>query len=229
MLSRIRARIRAARRRAAAWRRILAKRIRQLQEALRRKREREHAPRYGCDWAYGSISPASLKAARKDFACRYLSPESAKNLTPAEARANSAAGIDNVVVWESTGNRAAEGYAAGVSDAQEALRQANACGKPRNAPIFFAIDFEARGPDVDAYFRGVSNVLGVKRTGAYGGRAALAYLFALKRIGAGWQTYAWSGGQWLPQAHLRQYLNGSNIAGVEVDLDEATHPDYGGW
>jgi len=43
MLNRIRARIRAARRRAAAWRRIVAKRIRQLREALKRKRERNLA------------------------------------------------------------------------------------------------------------------------------------------------------------------------------------------
>jgi hypothetical protein len=207
-----------------------AKAVRYLRSLIRRLTKRRRAAhREGADWAYGEISPKALKAAGKSFVCRYLSYTPSKNLDAAEAKRYGEAGIDCVVVWETTGTRATAGYEAGIVDAKRALSLARKCGKPNSAPIFFAVDFEASGPEVRAYFEGTRSVLGVERNGAYAGRGAMTYLFDEKIIGHGWQTYAWSNGEWDKRAHLRQVQNGVTLAGVEVDLDVSTAASFGQW
>lgn len=206
-----------------------AKAVRYLKSLIRKLTGRKAEHREGVDWAYGEISPAALEAAGKSFVCRYLSYTPSKNLDPEEAKRYAEAGIDCVVVWETTGTRATAGFDAGVTDARRALSLASKCGKPESAPIFFAVDFEAHGPEVRAYFEGTRSVLGVERNGAYAGFGAMSYLFDVKLIGHGWQTYAWSGGRWEKRAHLRQYRNGEHLAGVEVDLDRSTAASFGQW
>lgn len=206
-----------------------AKAVRYLRALIRKLTQRKPKHREGVDWAYGEISPAALKAAGKSFVCRYLSYTPSKNLDPQEARRYAEAGIDCVVVWETTAQRAIAGREAGIRDARRALSLAHQCGKPNSAPIFFAVDFEASGPEIRAYFEGTKSVLGVERNGAYSGRKAMTYLFDEKLIGYGWQTYAWSNGEWEKRAHLRQVENGVTLAGVEVDLDVSTARDFGQW
>ncbi len=89
------------------------------------------------------------------------------------------------------------------------------------------------------YYRGVASVIGLDRTGAYGGYNTIKYLFDAGVIRWGWQTYAWSsfadepGGQiylhWDPQAQLRQVKNGVLIGGVDCDLDDSMAADFGQW
>jgi hypothetical protein len=186
-------------------------------------------PAFGLDWSYATLTPKQLQAAGVKFVCRYLSPDPGKNLSLKESAALGKAGIKRIVVWESTANRALEGITAGAQDAHAALEQANALKMPATAPIYFAIDFEAAGPDVEAYFQGVAGVLGHSRTGAYGGYAALAYLLNKHAIAYVWQTYAWSRGKWVPGAHLLQYDNGREISGQQVDFDHALTADCGWW
>ena len=57
----------------------------------------------------------------------------------------------------------------------------------------------------------------------------ISHLFDAGLIGYGWQTYAWSDGQWDHRAQLRQYSNGHTIAGVGVDYDQSTAVDFGQW
>jgi hypothetical protein len=189
-------------------------------------------PLFGIDWAWGNPSIAELQKAGVKFACRYLSHDKSKNLDAAEAKALSAAGINVVVVWETSAGRALAGRAAGEKDAHDAKAQALACGMPAGRPIYFAVDFDMKltqRAQVADYFRGVASVLGTGRVGAYGGVLVIDSLLADKLITWAWQTYAWSGGAWNEHAHIQQYANGKTLAGVSCDYDRAMRRDYGQW
>ncbi|MGZ4326443.1 MAG: DUF1906 domain-containing protein [Solirubrobacteraceae bacterium] len=192
------------------------------------------AQRFGLDWSVARPpSDKALAAAGVTFACRYLSHTPAKNLKRLEANHLSSIGIDLVVVWETTANRALAGHDAGVADATEALRQANNLGMPDDRPIYFAIDFDATAHqlshEITEYFRGVNEVLGVGRTGVYGGYRQVGAMFDAGLVAFGWQTYAWSAGQWDGRAQMQQYRNDQFIGGVSVDFDRATADDFGQW
>jgi hypothetical protein len=185
------------------------------------------------DYAWGRPGPAALKAAGVGAAIRYLSHDSTgKNLDKAEAKALSDAGIGIGVVWESTSNRALDGHAAGAQDARDAEAQAKACGMPDGHPIYFAVDLDASSGQqgaINDYLRGAASVLGVHRVGLYGGYGPISRSFDAGTITWGWQTYAWSGGQWDSRAQLQQYSNDHLINGVGVDYDRAVKADFGQW
>lgn len=188
---------------------------------------------YGIDYT-GGLAAATIDRATVDghqisFVCRYLSGFS-KDLTPAEARDLSAAGLEIVLVWETTAARAEAGSSAGISDARAALAEAERCGMPAGRPIYFAVDIDTTvGPNITAYFQGVNHIMGVSRSGVYGGYKVVKALFDKKLVAYGWQTYAWSGGQWDPRAQLQQYSNNHTISGHSVDYDRSTVSDFGQW
>jgi hypothetical protein len=188
---------------------------------------------FGVDYAWGRPGGAALKSAGAKFVCRYLSHDtSGKNLTRAEARQLSDAGIWIVVVWESGKSRALASRAAGQEDARAARKQAEDCGMPDDRPIFFAVDFDATSSQqsaINAYLDGVAAVLGRDRVGLYAGYGPIKRAFDAKKITWGWQTYAWSRGRWDNRAHIQQYLNDQKINGVGVDHDRAMTEDYGQW
>lgn len=187
----------------------------------------------GIDYSWGRPRPEAIRAAGYTFASRYLSYDTTgKNLTAGEAQALSAAGIDVVANWEWSATDALGGYSAGVSHAQEAQRQALACGMPASRPIYFSVDFDAtpgQQATINSYFDGVAAVIGRGRIGAYGGFYPIQRLFDAGKIAWGWQTYAWSGGQWDSRAQVRQVLNGITVDGADCDLDEAWAFDFGQW
>src|SRR5882762_4380329 len=187
---------------------------------------------FGVDYVSGPAIDA-LKAAGVTFVCRYLSQENEqtkiKLLSLGEAKMLSQAGIPIVSNYEWYANRAIEGRASGVPDAQIAAAQHAACGGPASKPIYFSVDEDVSGDQVADYFRGVSSVIGLARTGAYGSYRVLKYLFDNHLITWGWQAYAWSGGQWEIRAHIQQYQNGMSIAGASVDYNRAIKSDFGQW
>lgn len=195
----------------------------------------ETAPRAGVDFAWGRPSIGALKDHGVTFVARYLSHDGSKNLTASEREAYRKAGIEVIVIWESTGGRALEGRSAGSEDARAAYQQAVACGIPLDQdrrlkrPIYFAVDTDASAEQVAQYFAGVAETLGHFNSGAYGGIRVISGLFDARAIGYGWQTYAWSNGQWDRRAQVQQYLNGQSIDGVSVDLDRSTAVDFGQW
>lgn len=214
-----------------------ALRIRYLQKLIakmvRRKSKIEASNREGIDWAFGEISPQVMLANGKTFACRYLSHDNAKNLSPSEAVRYSRAGIDLVVVWEDRGEGARSGYPKGQSDANTALAKARLLGKPHDAPIFFAVDFDAAGPEIESYFRGVASILG-DCAGIYAGLDAVEYILDRKIVSWAWQTYAWSDHHWDKRAHLKQVLislTGAELVmdGVHVDYNKSTVINFGQW
>lgn len=185
----------------------------------------------GVDYAWSHPGGTALQAAGKQFACRYLSPDSSKNLTKTEANDLAAHGVWSVVVWESTAARAKAGKTAGVADAKTASTQAVAAGMPSSRPIYFAVDFDATAADqtaINAYLDGAASVIGRDRVGIYGGYYPVKRALDAGKATWAWQTIAWSGGQWDARAVIRQGAQ-KTLNGVSCDLNTATAADYGQW
>ena len=188
---------------------------------------------YGVDYSGGRPGGAALRAAGKTFAIRYIAHSIAEyNLTLAEVADLTARGLSIVIVCERGTQRALGGQAAGAFDAKLALSTANALGLPPDRPIYFAVDWNMQRDQesaVQAYFAGVASVIGLARTGIYGGLSAVQHAQAGKWATWFWQTYAWSLGIWASGVHIRQYLNGQSIGGAAVDFDMALMADFGQW
>lgn len=187
-------------------------------------------PTYGVDYSFSRPSPASIRAGGYTFVARYLSHESGKNLSAGEAQSLIAAGLTIVCNWEDSATNSLSGYGQGVSDAQAAKAEALSVGQPADRPIYFSVDFDASSGQlatIEAYFEGVASVIGLSRTGVYGGHYIVESLFNAGKVQWGWQTYAWSYGSWDPRAQFRQIQNG--IDNDEEDEDEAVVADFGQW
>lgn len=228
--------------------------------------------KYGVDFSWSRPSAEDLRAAGYEFVCRYLSwSTSGKNLTKDEADYWKANGFGIVSNWEYYADAAKNGYAQGVSDATEGLRQHRQCGASGYDPVIYSVDFDVptnysttqtippwyvrlfriiirlihrlRRKSIVAfggtpkeytqiieYFRGIISVHGgVSTVGGYGEYDIIRLLFDHGLITYGWQTYAWSYGEWEPRAQLRQVKNGITINGSQVDRNEAWNKDYGQW
>lgn len=188
---------------------------------------------YGLDFSWGRPPVETMLANGYTFVCRYLSWDTTgKNLSADEAAGYLAAGIAICSNWEYAAAAPRNGWQQGVDDAIEAAAQHTECGGPPDAAIYFSTDFDAQ-PDemgqVLAYYQGVASVIGVARTGAYAGFYVIRDLFDYGAITWGWQTYAWSNGQWDSRAQLRQVQNGISVGGHDCDLNEAWYTDYGAW
>lgn len=189
-------------------------------------------PVEGYDYVSGP-SVSGLKGAGAHFVARYIStPGNPKNLTLHEVAALHAARIDIVTVFETIANEALLGEAQGRIDAVSAGKQLVALGAPKNAVVYFAVDFDATDIQqhaINAYLFGASQVLGHDRVGVYGGFWVVKRALDAKVCKYAWQTYAWSGGQWDPRAQLRQVQNGVHVVNAETDRDEAMAADFGQW
>lgn len=197
------------------------------------------------DYSFSRPSYAALKAYGAVAVCRYLAylPNS-KCLSRSEAAGLRANGIDVVSNWEQAGSWAeySGGRSTGRTHATEAQRQHLSCGGPPARPIYFSSDWDvtpAQLPTVAEYYRGVAEVIGVGRTGAYGGYRTIKYLFDQGVIAWGWQTYAWSTFRdtpsgpsylhWDARAELRQVQNGVKVGGADVDRNLSQTEDFGQW
>lgn len=196
----------------------------------------------GVDYSASRPPLSALKHAGEAFVCRYVGAITTSfNLTAEEAKAIHAAGLNIVCVFEQGARQAASGYVQAGKDARTADAALAAAGAPKTLPVYFAVDFDvpdyapkstdARtklGP-IGEYFAGLGAVLGKSRVGVYGGYWVVKRLFDAGLVTYGWQTYAWSGGQWDERAQIRQYQNGHQIMGASLDLDRAMSSDYGQW
>jgi hypothetical protein len=187
-------------------------------------------PIQGCDYSFARPTPSSLVSMGYQFVARYLSgaPASGKDLTASEMQSLEAGGLDIVLTWETDGTDCQNGMSAGVSDAQAAEAEVESIGAPTNRPIYFAVDFDADSSDAsacNAYFQGVASVIGLNRTGVYGGYYIVNELMSGGLATWGWQTYAWSNGQWDSAAQLRQTDDG--VDNDELDADEGMVADFG--
>jgi hypothetical protein len=183
----------------------------------------------GLDIAWARPSDAQITSTGAHFVARYLSPDSSKNLTASEVQSYPADGLSVVAVWESTANRMLGGFAAGVSDANAAESQRRNVGLPDDMPIYFACDFDAQGSQfsiVNNYMRGVNSVIGLGRSGFYGGYYEVENVAASPATATYfWQASAWSNGHWSDHANIRQ--DGGTLLGGSADVDHSETDDFG--
>jgi hypothetical protein len=139
------------------------------------------------------------------------------------------------------------GFAGGVADARTAWALHTAAGGGQSAPVFFTIDEDISRDTWNTvalqWFRGINSVLGVQRTGVYGGIdvcqwAAMDGVIGNSRTPGrvwAWQTRAWSGNRVHPNAVLYQrivstaYNPGPLVGGLEVDVNDVLAQDCGQW
>ncbi|MEO6795265.1 MAG: DUF1906 domain-containing protein [Mycobacterium sp.] len=212
------------------------------------------------DFADRLVSPEQIRAAGFDGALVYVSelrPGATFDFKPVThdyADGLRAAGLQVVSCyqfgkpgWTTSPSDFTRGYDGGAADAQTALRLHTAAGGPESAPIFFSVDenIDSRAWNVLAlrWFRGINSVLGVARTGIYGGARQCTWAITDGVIGHStspgyrwaWQTRAWSGGEREPAAVLfqREIVTAADpgfvIDGVHVDVNDVLAADFGQW
>lgn len=185
----------------------------------------------GVDYSWARPGGAAIRQAGFTFAVRYVPypGDGGKRLTADELADLRANGLAVVLVYESTADRAGEGFDAGRSDAITAAARVADLGFPRDQPIYFAVDYDADPSDVVAYFQGVGSWLALARIGVYGSHRVVTYLHQGLLAAYAWQALAWSGGQHYQGRHLYQVLNGQTLNGGAVDYNEANQADFGQW
>ena len=189
---------------------------------------------FGIDYSYGSgLTTAQMHAAGVTFVCRYLDYlPNPKVISKQEFENLVAAGFHVVLNWEGTGRDLVRGRGGGEADAREADRQAAMLGA-HGCPVYFSpSDYDVPPGDqgmLDAYLDGCAAVLGRPRTGMYGGYWPLKRSLDAGKTTFAWQTYAWSGRNLDPRAHLYQYSNSMRMGPAEVDYDRSLKPDCGWW
>lgn len=217
------------------------------------------APPMLIDYAMRQIPAQDIKAAGYAGVINYVSlsrPGSsfgAKPITRPYAESLTAAGlviVSNYQYGKPGGTAPSDftrGYPGGVADAHTAWQLHTAAGGGNSAPVFFSVD-----DDIDRntwntvalpWFQGINSVLGVQRTGVYGGVNVCQWAAADGVIGNSstlghrwaWQTRSWSRGQQDPAAVLYQRVvstasnPGPIVGGIEVDVSDVLAPDCGQW
>jgi len=184
-----------------------------------------------------------LKSSRLDFVARYYRDPASRwpTLSAEEARMVSSAGMKLVTVWESHSHRPGYfSYASGYSDAMTASRQARTVGQPAGSAIYFAVDFNAREPDitgpVEQYFRGVTAGLATAagqapgyKVGVYGSGAVCEYLKQMRLAEYAWlsNSTAWAGYDSFADWNIKQ-SRGSESLSFGQDSNQA-QSEYGGF
>lgn len=211
------------------------------------------------DFAARQIPAQDIRAAGHAGVVNYVSMSrpgtsfGAKPITRPYAQSLTAAGlviVSNYQYGKPGGSAPSDftrGQAGGIADARAGWQLHTAAGGGQSAPIFFSID-----EDIDRntwntlalpWFRGINSVLGVQRTGVYGGIDVCQWAAADGVIGSSstpgkrwaWQTRAWSGNQVHPAAVLYQRIvstasnPGPLVGGSEVDVNDALASDVGQW
>jgi len=75
------------------------------------------------------------------------------------------------------------------------------------------------------YFAAINALQRGYQIGVYGGFYAVSRVLSAGLTTMGWQTSAWSGGQWDERAVLRQL--GTQVWGTNADVDVARAADFG--
>jgi hypothetical protein len=211
------------------------------------------------DFAMRQIPAERIRAAGYSGVINYVSLSrpgasfGAKPITRPYAEQLTAAGltiVSNYQYGKPGGTASSDfkrGFDGGVADARTAWKLHTAAGGGHSAPIFFTIDEDINHDTWNTvalkWFRGINSVLGVQRTGVYGGINVCKWAAADGVIGNSrtpgrrwaWQTKAWSGSQIDPAAVLYQRVvstasnPGPTVGGDEVDVNDVLAADYGQW
>jgi hypothetical protein len=171
------------------------------------------------------------------FVARYYSgsPSSHKNLTAAEAKLISDAGLQLVAVFEN--NSTSLPYftvARGTKDAAEALSMAASVGQPHGTAIYFTVDYDASSQDIagaiTSYMQAVKTGIAGKYTiGIYGSGAVCAAMVKAGLAELTWlsQSMGFNGSSTFSNWNIKQGMP-LTICGLNADPDDA-HGEYGGF
>lgn len=165
----------------------------------------------------------------------YISQDTTgKNITRAEIDAYHAKGLDVGLNYEYNPGSAKGGANAGDTDGAIAVNHARDLGAPKGTCLYFSVDWDvtdAEKPAVLAYANAArAHCLAAGyEAGIYGGYWVCLYLINNGYKGRLWQTFAWSGGNWLGNAVLRQIQNGVIVGKSNVDRNQVIIPDWGQW
>lgn len=178
----------------------------------------------GIDIAWDRPTIAAIKATGATWVARYFSNDPTKDITAGEVQQYQQAGLSIVTVFETSTGRALQGRAAGIQDANQAITERNSVGLPNVAPIYWAVDMDTDYNSVKAYADGWATVIPKGMSGPYGGFKVVQ---GARQDGwaYGWQTTAWSGGQWSSLATIKQF--GGTVLNGGADIDYAEVPDFG--
>lgn len=125
-------------------------------------------------------------------------------------------------------------YNKGLSDVQNAVKDAQILGQPTGTAIYFTVDYDAQPEDmgaIGAYFQGLRDGISDYHVGAYGGIRALQYLSSLTTSAKPdyyWQTAAWSNDQVMDGLDLYQKQCDTIMCGVDCDINES-YASMGEW
>lgn len=211
------------------------------------------------DFAAHQIPAEQIRAAGYSGVVNYVSLSrpgtsfGAKPITRPYAESLTAAGlviVSNYQYGKPGGTAPSDftrGFAGGVADARTAWQLHTAAGGGQSAPIFFTIDEDISRDTWNTaalqWFRGINSVLGVQRTGVYGGIDVCQWAAGDGVIGNSrtpghrwaWQTRAWSQDRVDPAAVLYQRIvstasnPGPLVGGLEVDVNDVLAQDCGQW
>lgn len=180
------------------------------------------------DYSARAIAPTALRAAGVHTVMRYVStPGNPKNITPAEYRLLTAAGITVGLVYETSATWMLGGYAAGAAAARTARAQAAAAGYPAHHRIWYAADFDEAPAQITTVLetlRGCSDADGSKSLAALYGEYDAVQAAVAAGYAAPWQTRAWSGTARCAAAVLYQTGQQAVCDGVHVDINDLTGP-----
>lgn len=179
----------------------------------------------GLDYAWAPHPDETrLKSLGYTFVSRYLSwLPNGKVVTAAEIKKLHDNGVAVSLNWEYDIDDAQSGGPGGTKNATEAVKQAKNLKYPAGSTIYFSVDQDTTASGaVGAYLAAAKKVVNAAgyRMGAYGGYRLIKTAFDSGVIEDGWQTYAWSGGQWDARANMRQVKNGVNVLGADTDVNE---------
>jgi hypothetical protein len=129
-----------------------------------------------------------LAAAGVQAVGRYLADDS-RGITAGEYQDLVANGVRVWVCKEGTATQMLNGFGQGVADAQAAQAQLVAAGIPADSMIYATADFDVSAnqfPACDGYMQGFASVLGLSRTGIYGGGYYLNHVHDLNLASGYW-------------------------------------------
>jgi hypothetical protein len=188
----------------------------------------------GADYSFDRPGGAALKAAGVKSVGRYVpySTSGTHGLDKEELKDLLDHGISIWFVHETTANRMLAGYEAGRVDARHSRNQLNGLGIHNSTPVYFAVDFDSKAPDLGpivSYLDGAASEIGWGCVGVYGSWSVCINVAGLTPTKHFWQTYAWSGGRKFDRRSIYQYRNGQKLNGADIDYNECYGTDWGQW
>lgn len=161
------------------------------------------------DYSWARPSPQSIVDFPAIGVMRYVGAgNGGRDITASEMDSLKAAGLGVGLVWESSANRALDGYDAGAYDASQATYYANRLGWP-GLPIYYACDCDVTTSQaygqVLEYYRGTT-AGGPYPARSYGEADVLDAVAQNLGMRHGWQpaSTSWSGGRVSENASLYQ-------------------------